>query len=367
MNTRRKLNHLVCVTLLLLWGAVLLYFYASGRLAKGQYVSQQGAFSTMVLVGGIGCIVVGLFNLLTMGVKEAHSADDTEETAGGPEAIDPRGLGRHRSLLEEHGVVGSIIAVIILAVPISYAAVFSPDGFKNVQTLENKGTYAETYQKDANAGKFELKKDAPKPASVAKDAAPVNPNTAALSTTSTASASSSVASTPPGPLPQASNASTAAPSAPASPAASAPAATTQAKSNGSFTLDDLKAQVERSPEGNFKLEVPEIYYTANDKEVQSVLTGQPIETVAQVIPEKVNNPNGTRVRIFRMLIQCCAADARPYSIPVEFGKTPPAIKEMSWVKVVGKMDFRSEGGQVVPVILATSMTAVPEPENKMVY
>jgi uncharacterized membrane protein YcgQ (UPF0703/DUF1980 family) len=98
-----------------------------------------------------------------------------------------------------------------------------------------------------------------------------------------------------------------------------------------------------------------------------VLNGQPVETIAQVLPEKVNNEKGTRLRIFRLLVQCCAADARPYSIPVEFGKTAPQVKEMSWVKIVGKMTFKEEGGQTVPVLEATSLTEAAEPADKMIY
>ena len=115
------------------------------------------------------------------------------------------------------------------------------------------------------------------------------------------------------------------------------------------------------------LEVPEIYYTAGDKEVQGVLAGQPIEVIAQVMPEKVNNAEGKRLRIFRLMIQCCAADARPYSVPVEFAKKAPDVKEMSWVKVVGKMAYKQENNQTVPVIEVTSMTEAAEPDSKMVY
>jgi hypothetical protein len=122
----------------------------------------------------------------------------------------------------------------------------------------------------------------------------------------------------------------------------------QTKSYGTFTLEDLKAQVPQSKEGNFILEVPELYYTAGDKEVQGVLAGQLIETTAQVLPEKVNNADGKRLRIFRLLVQCCAADARPYSVPVEFKDKAPAIKDMTWVKLVGKMGYVQENGRPCP-------------------
>ena len=145
------------------------------------------------------------------------------------------------------------------------------------------------------------------------------------------------------------------------------AAGSTAKSFGTFTLEDLKAQVPMSKEGNFILEVPELYYTAGDKEVQGVLTGQSVETVAQVLPEKVNNTEGKRLRVFRLLVQCCASDARPYSVPVEFAEKAPEFKEMSWVKLVGKMTYRQEGGQTVPLIEAKTITPTTAPDNAMLY
>ena len=123
----------------------------------------------------------------------------------------------------------------------------------------------------------------------------------------------------------------------------------------------------QSKEGNFILEVPELYYTAGDVEVQNVLTGQMVETVAQVLPEKVNNDDGHRVRIFRMLVQCCAADARPYSVPVDFGKKAPEFKDSTWVKVVGKMTYKKEGDQTVPIIEATAVEETTAPDNAMIY
>ena len=53
MKKSRSFIHLISVLLLLLWGGVMLYFYASGRLERGEYVSSEGWFSAMVLVGGI--------------------------------------------------------------------------------------------------------------------------------------------------------------------------------------------------------------------------------------------------------------------------------------------------------------------------
>jgi len=428
MKTSRIGIHLVSVALLLLWSAVLLYFYGSGRLAS--YLPPDGIFRPMVLVSGIGLAVLALFNLATMGTQEAdccvdehcddHGHDHSHEHDGccghdhdhdhkhdhvhapvvaakaaehehhnhagccGHDHSHDHDHGHAHShaahdhdhnhqdshdhahgILDESGPLGRIIAILILAVPVSYAAIKTPDNFSQ-HAVANKGLYNQNYGSGARAEQFSLKKEASgKPAPLVTTV-PEIPAVSGGAQAEVASAGTS-SSMPPAEtavLPSADNLPTANPKEIEKQAAKSGA---EAKSFGSFTLEDLKAQVPQNPEGHFMLEVPEIYYTAGDKEVQSVLSGQIVETIAQVLPEKVNNPNGTRVRIFRMLVQCCAADARPYSIPVDFGKEPPKFKDMSWVKVTGKMTFKQEGTQTVPVLEAVTMVESSEPDNKMVY
>ena len=373
MKNPRTAIHLASVALLLLWGGVMLYFHASGRLAGGEYLARDGWFRPMVLVAGVGLCVLGLFNLATIGAKEAdccdhdhgdgadhdqghrhdhsaccghdHSHDDRHHHAGVGHGHAPHDHshdeenGHAHGILEESGPVGRLVAILILAVPVSYAAVKSPDRF-SAQTAVNKGVYAQNYTDTSAAKQYSRVQNDER-----KSPAPASP--------APAKAADAPPSTPTGDVAKDVNA--------------APAAGAQAKSYGSFTLADLKAQVPQSKEGNFLLEVPEIYYTAGDKEVQGVLAGQSVETIAQVLPEKLNNPEGKRVRIFRLLIQCCAADARPFSIPVEFEDKAPEFKEMTWVKVTGKMSYKSEGGQTVPVLIATGMAETAEPDNKMIY
>jgi hypothetical protein len=383
MSATRTLLHLISVALLLLWSAVLLYFYATGRIA--QYLPGDGIFRPMVLVSGIGLAVLALFNLLTLGAEDpgceghghAHGDDCGHDHAhaghkdcghdhahGNHHACDhghagncdhDHGHAAHKDcghdhahaccghdpapgaahshghgLLEESSWTGRLVAILILAAPITWAAFMTPDRY-SANAVINKGLYNPNYSSTANADKFSLRtEDGAKAASVAP----------------------------------------AKPTAQGAPPATEPAAAKaepQAQSYGSFTLDDLKAQVPQSKDGNFILEVPEIYYTGGDIEVQSVLAGQRVETIAQVLPEKVNNADGRRLRIFRMLVQCCAADARPYSIPVEFADKAPAYKDMTWVKIVGQMAYEKDGDQTVPVLKAEKVEETTEPENTMIY
>lgn len=389
MKPRRPVIHLISVLLLFLWGGVMIYFYASGRMVN--YLPPDGIFRPMALWGGIGMIIVGLYNLLTIRASEAeccehdhggghdgepdhghHHAHEPDHAHGpgccghdhgsghegheghedhvhhghGQHAHGGSGAGHAHGILEESGLIGRVVAISLIAVPVAYAALRTPDRY-SANAVINKGLYSPSYGEGARAEQFSLKKETGK--------APAKPVAAAAP-------AAAQAVTPPSKKEEAPAGSV--PPAPGSPAAPAGA---EAKSYGSFTLADLKAQVPQSKEGNFMLEIPEIYYTAGDKEVQSVLAGQPVETIAQVLPEKLNNADGRRVRIFRMLIQCCAADARPFSIPAEFETKPPEFKDMTWVKVTGKMAYKKEGDQTVPVLMATSMTETAEPDNKMIY
>ena len=83
------------------------------------------------------------------------------------------------------------------------------------------------------------------------------------------------------------------------------------------------------------------------------------------MPETINNPDGTRLRIFRLFIECCAAGARSLSIPIEFREEPPGYEEMGWVKVVGKMHYSKEGEEIVPVINVETREPTAEPIDWM--
>jgi hypothetical protein len=278
-------------------------------------------------------------------------------------------------IIEESGPIGRTVAICILSVPLVVAAAMSPDAF-SPNAVINKGLYSTNYasnnavpQSRVSSAKPGAKAPAGVPAPAAKpagtiaetpSAGPRVPGSAAPGTASVA-----VSTLPPA---QVAPAAGSTPPAPATgEVAKNASAGAQTKSYGTFTLEDLKAQVPQSKEGNFILEVPELYYTAGDKEVQGVLAGQQIETTAQVLPEKVNNADGKRLRIFRLLVQCCAADARPYSVPVEFKDKAPTIKDMTWVKLVGKMGYVQENGQTVPIVYASDFKETTAPDNAMLY
>ncbi|OYW29479.1 MAG: hypothetical protein B7Z47_04790 [Chthoniobacter sp. 12-60-6] len=437
MSGTRTLVHLLSVAMLLLWGGVLLYFYYSGRLINylppdGIFrpmvlVSGIG----LAVLGLFNLLTMGAEDAGCEGHDHGHSHDDHDhdhkdcghdhshaqkhgdcghdhshehphahgacdhdhdhkdcghdhshdhaKKAGccghdhGHEHHAHSHEGHAHGILEESSWPGRIAVLLILAAPLSRAALSTPDRY-SANAVVNKGLYDPNYNDTSRAEQFSLQnkpKTAVKPAAASTaavvstekvaEAPPAMVSPQELGTTGTPA---KPATTPPPPGVAVAAATAAETN---TPPKNIPTPAQTAKSYGTFTLEDLKAQVPQSKEGNFILEVPELYYTGGDVDVQKVLTGQMVETVAQILPEKVNNADGHRLRIFRMLVQCCAADARPYSVPLDFGKKAPEFKDMTWVKVVGKMSYKKEGEQTVPIIEATKVEETTAPDNAMIY
>lgn len=401
MSSSQTIKHYLGISLLFLWGGVLLYFYATGRIVN--YLPPDEGFHffrTQCLIGGIVLCVIGAFNLLMSRREEscshehehAHNHehehhDDAPDQARphvpepdrpdphepDPDRVKPHQPGPdhsppptpelvlphahsqdhghqhahggccghdhgHQPHDEAHGSTNPravahihgdqslpqfMISVILLAAPLAYSALTTPDAF-SINALENKGLYNNSAAVNpAAAAKYDLNKDSAK-GSVAD-----------------LMAASKASGTPDSPAPR-------------------PAVE-------KFSIKDLDAQVKKTPAGAYILEVPELFLSTADREVREVLEGLSVETTGQILPEKVNNPRGTRLRIMRLYVQCCAADASPMAFAVEFGKTPPEVKERSWVKVTGKMSYVFEGGVTVPVLKAEKFEETEPLEEGMAY
>ncbi len=136
---------------------------------------------------------------------------------------------------------------------------------------------------------------------------------------------------------------------------------------GAFTMEDLKKMVPQNAKGEFLIDVPQIFYTAGDKELMDVMEGIPVETTAQLMEETLHNPNNTRLKAFRLFIECCAADARPLSVPVDFGKAPPEYTEMGWYKLYGKLHYAKENEEIIPMIRIERIEATSEPTDGLLF
>ena len=139
--------------------------------------------------------------------------------------------------------------------------------------------------------------------------------------------------------------------APVAPAASAPT--------------DPKDYLVRTPEGYIQAEVLDLIYAAQDAALRKDFDGKTVELIGQMMPD-ASAPGGMRFKAVRMLMTCCAADARPVATVVE-AKSETKIPEMTWIKVIGKATFPVENGRRTAVLKADSVEKTQPPPETMLY
>jgi uncharacterized repeat protein (TIGR03943 family) len=128
-----------------------------------------------------------------------------------------------------------------------------------------------------------------------------------------------------------------------------------------LTREEMEKNRSRTDDGFYQFNLMELFYATGERELQSVIDGMKVETEGRWIEEKTRNPNGTRKRLYRLFITCCAADSRAIPIILEFGGIPPEFPENGWVKVSGVMRFPLEEGVLQPLLLVERVLAAEPP------
>ena len=277
---------LPCATLAA-WSSVLLYFYFSGRITAFLIPT----FRPYVLIAGV---VLGAMAALFL----FQSADAECCTAGE--------CGHPLSRL----AAGKVLTFLILLLPISVSAFFSPDSFGKA-AIENRGIIT-----DASA----------------LGAAPTR---------------EAISQPVESPLPTKTE----------SAAPAAPAAKTE-PSPGDY--------LQRTPEGHIMAEVLDLLYAAQDTTLRGDFEGKTVELIGQLMPDKSSGGEGKRFKAVRMFMTCCAADARPVATLVE-AEALPNLPEMTWIKVTGTATFPTENGRRTAVLKAVKVEKSGPPEESMLY
>ena len=128
-----------------------------------------------------------------------------------------------------------------------------------------------------------------------------------------------------------------------------------------ITREEIEKGHRKTADGFYEFNLLELYFATGDREMQTAMDGLKIETEGRLIEERTRNANGSRKRLYRLLMSCCAADSRAIPIVLEYGNNPlPTIDENQWVKVAGTMNFPMEEGLLQP-ILTVDRTVEAEP------
>jgi uncharacterized repeat protein (TIGR03943 family) len=290
---------LPCATLAS-WSSILLYFYYTDRITA----FLVPMFRPYVAIAGVVMALMALSYFLPS--EDSSSCCDTSACS--------HSLSRSS--------IGKLLTFVILLLPITTAAFFSPDQFGKT-AIENRGIIT-----DASALGGPMRGNAPTPYSE-----PPLPGQAEVA--------------PPG----------------TAPTASAPGVQSAPPAGEAAAQSDY---LQRTPEGYIVAEVLDLLYAAQDNSLRTDFEGKKVQLVGQLMPDKTSNAKGNRFKAVRMFMTCCAADARPVATLVESAQ-PPEVPEMTWVRIVGHATFPLENGRRVAVLQAETVEKTSPPDETMLY
>ena len=281
-------RRLLTVITLLLWGLLLTKFWASGRVDS--YLHPQ--FHPLVAMSGF--LLLALAGLWWW-------------ASGRGEASDHECGCHHEHGAEERSALsaGTILAFVLLLVPVSAATIVSPSQFGEAAVM-NRGLVTDISQLPSLAPPNSGLEDAP-----------------------TLGADEEIPDVADWP-------------------------------------EDKEEGVEyftRAPDGAIQLETIDLLFAASEPALREEFENQRVTLVGQFVPPRSNDGSFDLVR---MIMVCCAADARPLGIKVT-APAPTGVDSMGWVRVTGVARFEEKGGIFEPRIEGDTVEKVEAPRETILY
>lgn len=318
MNT--LLSKYLAPLTLLEWGGIMLYFYLSGRIAAFLHPM----FRPMVLAAGV-LLAITAFVLL-FSKTDCCGHNDEEE-------------GHSHS--HEHSGWRNVMSFFILLLPIALAAGISPDSYGS-NMVRNRGVIAN------NAA---LPRSKPMPVEGPIEAAAPTATPATYVGVDNATTNNPTNAT-------------LAVGEPALPTADGkPDPNAAAAPSGGFQNPSLKVNAR----GHIDADVLDLMYASEEASMMKDFDGKQVEVIGQVVHRKEAEHEKGPFQVIRFLMSCCAADARPVAVLVDYSKKEPDFKSMTWVKVTGKVEFKKAGSTTYPVITPTVVKETDAPADMYLY
>jgi uncharacterized repeat protein (TIGR03943 family) len=94
------------------------------------------------------------------------------------------------------------------------------------------------------------------------------------------------------------------------------------------------------------------------------IAGLPADVIGFVYTEPTFDPNTFMTA--RFTVSCCVADASAIGVPV-YSDNAASLPHGEWVRVQGTFAVRDFRGESLPVLMASSIEVVPQPEHPYLY
>lgn len=120
----------------------------------------------------------------------------------------------------------------------------------------------------------------------------------------------------------------------------------------------------RGADGSIELETIDLLFAAEEPALREQFEGQRVAVTGQYVPS--GSGNADRFDLVRMLMVCCAADAKPVGVSVVSAQ-PSKAPRMGWIRVTGTARFREDSGSTQPLLEAAKIEEVPAPRETVLY
>jgi uncharacterized repeat protein (TIGR03943 family) len=290
-------------------GGVLIAFFINGRI--DQYL--HPAFRLWELAGGIGFCVAGAVYLVTK--RSMDCCVDGQCIHSNPRSP-----------------VRGMLALGIITIPLIAGTVFSKDSYDQ-QAILNRG-----FVQDVSG--LPVRNVAQDAKTEAKDA-----NQPAIPSAALGGDQDENSIEPPLPQDGSGNGNT-----------------VSQNSTGQDSQTDAEQYLPKAPDGNIALEVSDLLYSQTEESLRKMFSGKTVEVIGQYLA----GSDKSQFKIVRMFIVCCAADARPISVPVK-AAGPVSVADMSWVKVIGQPQFVKNGDKTTVMLKAAQVVPTDPPAEAMLY
>ncbi len=139
-----------------------------------------------------------------------------------------------------------------------------------------------------------------------------------------------------------------------------------AAKRSSAPVQSAPVQTGEPSSNSMPVQVIDLLYAVQMPTYREEFEGKQVELTGQFVPLTTGNPKGDRFQAIRLFITCCAADAKPVGVTVQYDK-PLKVSEMGWVKITGTPTFPLEGGRRTAVLVAKKVEECPAPSEPFVY
>jgi hypothetical protein len=132
------------------------------------------------------------------------------------------------------------------------------------------------------------------------------------------------------------------------------------RGNEPYTAAIYREQLGAPATGPIPIDTQSFFLLGGDSDMRKIMENEPVTLTGRVVKNTIGR-KANRLRMYDLEMTCCAADARPFSFPLQFKESPGDYVERGWYKITGTIAFEEERGGNVSMVNVEKMELTTRP------